>query len=77
MENHDKNANPWMIAAYISGAGILLAFYIVVGFLGSRWLAERFDGPNYWIAIGSIIGLILGIANISILIYKFMGEQDG
>ncbi|GGF95875.1 AtpZ/AtpI family protein [Paenibacillus aceti] len=77
MDNHDKNSNPWMYAAYISGAGTMLAVYIVIGYLGARWLAERFDGPNYWVAIGSIVGLLLGITNISIIFYKFMEEQDG
>ncbi|MUG46775.1 AtpZ/AtpI family protein [Paenibacillus woosongensis] len=73
----DNNGNLWIAAAYISGAGFLLAMYIVVGFWSARWLTERFDGPNYWIAIGAIAGLVLGIVNIFVLIKKFLGAQNG
>ncbi|WP_019635566.1 AtpZ/AtpI family protein [Paenibacillus fonticola] len=77
MKIPDNNGNPWIAAAYISGAGFLLATYIVVGFLSAKWLAERFDGPNYWIAIGAITGLVLGIVNVFVLIKKFLGAQNG
>ncbi len=77
MRRNDNNVNPWFMGAYIGGAGVMLAVYIVAGYWGSKWLAEWLDGPRYWIAIGTIIGLLLGIANLFILIYKVVGEKDG
>ncbi|WHX48775.1 AtpZ/AtpI family protein [Paenibacillus woosongensis] len=77
MKIPDNNGNPWITVAAIGGAGFLLAMYIVIGFLGARWLVERFGGPNYWVAIGAIIGLLSGIVNIFVLIKKFLGAQNG
>lgn len=73
----NNNGNPWIAAAYISGAGFLLVISVFVGFFGARWLVEHFDGPRYWIAIGTIGGLLLGIVNIIVLIKKFVGAQNG
>ncbi|GIP51553.1 hypothetical protein J42TS3_05880 [Paenibacillus vini] len=66
-----------MIASYISGAGILLVIYILSGFLVSKWLVSYFEASKVWIALGLILGLLLGITNIIFLIYKFIGGQDG
>lgn len=33
MKNPKSQDNPWLIALYISGAGGLLAAYILIGFL--------------------------------------------
>lgn len=77
MNKSDKEVKPWMVASYVSGAGILLVIYILSGFLVSKWLVSYLKVSELWIALGTILGLILGIANIIVLIYKFMGEQNG
>ncbi|WP_410770617.1 AtpZ/AtpI family protein [Fontibacillus sp. BL9] len=77
MNNSDKEVKPWIIASYISGAGILLVIYILSGYFLSRWLVHHYGGSAVWIALGTILGLVLGIVNIIVLIYKFMGEQNG
>ncbi|RCX19127.1 hypothetical protein DFP94_105143 [Fontibacillus phaseoli] len=77
MNKSDKEVKPWIIASYISGAGILLVIYILSGYLLSRWLVYHYGGSEVWIALGTILGLVLGIVNIIVLIYKFMGEQNG
>ncbi|NMO94551.1 AtpZ/AtpI family protein [Paenibacillus lemnae] len=75
MKNPNSQDNPWMIALYIGGAGGMLAAYIVIGFFAGRWLMGVLDGPKYWLAIGTLTGLFLGILNISLLIKKFLGAQ--
>lgn len=77
MGTSNSNGNPWIVAAYISGAGFLLVISVFVGFFGARWLVEQWNGPRYWIAIGTIAGLLLGIVNIIVLIKKFVGAQNG
>jgi len=77
MSKSNKEVKPWMIASYISGAAVLLVLYILSGFLVSRWLVSHFGGSTLWIALGTTLGLVLGIANIIVIIYKFMGEQNG
>ena len=77
MGNPKRNDNPWFMALYISGAGGLLTTHILIGFFISRWLMGLWEGPKYWIAIGSISGLVLGISNIIILIKIFLGEKNG
>ena len=77
MRQPKRNDNPWLTALVISGAGGLLATYILIGFFVGKWLTILFEGPQYWIAIGIISGLILGILNIILLIKRFLGEQDG
>lgn len=72
--NQDK---PWMIALYIGGAGFMLAAYITVGFFIGKYAVHQFAAPNYWLAIGCLVGLILGIANIILFIKKFVGEDNG
>ncbi|MNI01653.1 putative F0F1-ATPase subunit [compost metagenome] len=77
MGTSNSDGKLWVVAAYISGAGFLLVISVFVGFFGTRWLVEQFDGPRYWIAIGTISGLLLGIVNMIVLIKKFMGAQNG
>ncbi|MEC0092540.1 ATPase F0F1 [Paenibacillus macquariensis] len=77
MDNPQRNDNPWFMALYIGGAGGILATYILIGFFAARWLVGMVEGPRYWIAIGTISGLVLGSFHIVMLIKKMMGEQDG
>jgi ATP synthase protein I len=77
METPKRGDNPWFLALYISGAGTLLATYIIIGFFISRGLMVMWEGPRYWIAIGTITGLILGTTHMGMLIKKFLGEQNG
>ncbi|MCM3786054.1 ATPase F0F1 [Neobacillus mesonae] len=71
--NQDK---PWLIALSIGGSGILLAAYITIGFFAGRWLMNLMNGQAYFIAIGCMVGLVLGVLNIAIFIKKFLGEQN-
>ncbi|MEK3733151.1 MULTISPECIES: AtpZ/AtpI family protein [Paenibacillus] len=73
MKNPRSQDSPWLIALYISGAGGMLAAYIVVGFFVGRWLMLQLDGPRAWLAVGTVTGLFLGILNIALLIKKFLG----
>lgn len=77
MKKSNKEVKPWIIASYISGAGTLLVVYIMAGFWITRWLVSHYGGSMQWVALGTILGLVLGIVNIIVLIYKFMGEQNG
>lgn len=76
MKNPKKQDSPWLIALYISGAGGLLTVYILLGFFVGKWLGGLLDGPKLWLAIGSLVGLFLGILNIALLIKKFLGAQS-
>lgn len=64
-------------ALIIGSAGTLLAAYIIIGFFAGKWLRNVLNGDNYWLAIGTISGMILGIVNVVLLIKKFLGEQNG
>ena len=61
----------------IGSAGTLFAAHIIIGFFVARWLQNQLDGPSYWLAIGTITGMVLGIVNVVLLIKKFLGEQNG
>ena len=77
MRKSDKEVKPWVIASYISGAGMLLVVYILSGFLISRWIVMHYEVSAAWIAVGTSAGLILGFVHIIVLIYKLMGDQNG
>lgn len=77
MDNPQNNDNPWYLALYIGGAGGILSTYILIGFFTARWLVNALEGPRYWIAIGTISGLVLGSFHIAMLIKKWIGEQNG
>lgn len=77
MDNPQNNDNPWYLALYIGGAGGILSTYILIGFFTARWLVNALEGPRYWIAIGTISGLVLGSFHIGMLIKKLIGEQNG
>ncbi|MHA0856269.1 AtpZ/AtpI family protein [Paenibacillus sp. CMAA1364] len=72
-----RNDNPWQMALYISGAGGMLATYILLGFFISKWLVGIWEGPKYWMAIGTISGLVVGTSHLFMLIKRTMGEQNG
>ncbi|MRN54244.1 AtpZ/AtpI family protein [Paenibacillus monticola] len=73
-----KNMDSLGRAALVLGsAGTLLASYIIMGFFVARWLRDRLAGPDYWLAIGTIAGMVLGIVNVVLLVKKFLGEQNG
>lgn len=76
MKMSNRNDRPWRTALSISGAGVLLALYILIGFYVGKWLADALNGSKLWLAAGSIVGLCLGIVNIIYLVKTFMGEQD-
>jgi len=61
----------------IGSAGTMLAAYIIIGYFVAKWLQNQWNGPGYWLAIGTITGMILGIINVILLIKKFLGEQNG
>lgn len=77
MDNPRNNDNPWYLALYIGGAGGILSTYILIGFFIARWLINALEGPRYWIAIGTISGLLMGSFHIAMLIKKLIGEQNG
>ncbi|MFP4975415.1 ATPase F0F1 [Paenibacillus sp. CN-4] len=77
MDNRNNKDSLARTALVLGSAGTLLAAYIVIGFFVSRWLVGLLDGPGYWLAIGTITGMILGIVNVVILIKRYLGEQDG
>lgn len=77
MKKSDKEVQPWVIASYISGAGILLVAYIMSGFWVSKWIVSYYEVSTAWIAVGTSAGLILGVVNIIVLIYKLMGDRNG
>lgn len=76
---NEKNSRDSLLqtALVIGSAGTMLAAYIVIGFFAARWLRNLMEGPQYWLAIGTITGMILGIVNVVLLIKKFLGEQNG
>lgn len=63
-------------ALTIASAGTLLAIYIVIGFFVARWLKDMMDAPRYWLAIGPITGMVLGVIHVALLIKKMLGEQN-
>lgn len=77
MRKSDKEVQPWVIASYISGAGILLVIYIMSGFWVSKWMVSHYEASTAWIAVGTSAGLLLGLINIIVLIYKLMGGRNG
>lgn len=76
MKMSNRNDRPWLVALSISGAGVLLAMYILLGFYAGKWISNASDGSKLWLGVGSIVGLCLGIVNIIYLVKKFMGEQN-
>ncbi|AJS60410.1 ATPase F0F1 [Paenibacillus sp. IHBB 10380] len=77
MNEPNNNNNIWQTALHLGTAGGLLSTYILIGFFGGRWLRGLYNGPSYWLAIGTISGLVLGAIHVFVLIKKFLGEQDG
>ncbi|MEK5257229.1 MULTISPECIES: AtpZ/AtpI family protein [Paenibacillus] len=77
MKEQNSRDSLLQTALIIGSAGTILAAYIVIGFFAARWLKDLMEGPKYWLAIGTITGMILGIMNVVLLIKKFLGEQNG
>ncbi|WP_339318541.1 AtpZ/AtpI family protein [Paenibacillus sp. FSL R10-2734] len=77
MKEQNSRDSLLQTALIIGSAGTILAAYIIIGFFAARWLKDLMEGPRYWLAIGTITGMILGIVNVVLLIKKFLGEQNG
>ncbi|KTD83897.1 AtpZ/AtpI family protein [Paenibacillus etheri] len=77
MKEQNSRDSLLQTALIIGSAGTILAAYIIIGFFAARWLKDLMEGPKYWLAIGTITGMFLGIVNVVLLIKKFLGEQNG
>ncbi|MNW69303.1 putative F0F1-ATPase subunit [compost metagenome] len=77
MKEQKDEAGLLKTALVLGSAGTLLAAYIIIGFFAARWLRHLLDGPKFWLAAGTITGMVLGIVNVVLLIKKFLGEQNG
>ncbi|MGZ9586325.1 AtpZ/AtpI family protein [Paenibacillus marinisediminis] len=73
MKSSNDNENLWRIALAISGMGLTLVVYILLGYFVGYGLVQIWDGPKLWLGIGAIVGMFLGIANIIWLVRKFIG----
>ena len=73
MKSSNANENLWRIALAISGMGITLVSFILLGSFVGYGLVRLWDGPKLWMGIGAIVGMFLGIANIIWLVRKFIG----
>jgi len=72
-----RNRSVLTTALYISGAGIMFAVWIILGYWLAEWTVNRFGAPPLVKALGAIAGMVLGIVNIILLVKRFLGEQDG
>lgn len=76
MRPSNSNDNLWRIALAISGMGVTLVAFIVLGIVIGHSLVKLWDGPRLWIGLGAIAGLIFGILNIIWLVRKFIGGTE-
>ena len=71
--NSNDNENVWRITIAISGMGVTLVVYILIGYFAGYGLARMMNGPKLWNGLGAIVGMLLGIVNIIWLVRKFIG----
>lgn len=48
----------------------MLAAYITTGFLIARYAVHQLAAEPYWLAIGCLAGMMLGIGNIVLIILR-------
>lgn len=73
MMSSKSKENVWLIALAISGMGVTLIAFILLGYFAGLWASRIWDGPKLWRGLGAIAGMFLGIANIIWLVRKFIG----
>jgi len=72
-----RNRSALITALYFSGAGILFAVWIILGYGLASWTVNQFGAPPFVKALGAIAGMIVGIVNMILLVKRYLGEQDG
>lgn len=75
MQKRKSENNPWRAMGIAGAFAADLAICILLGYLGGRWLSNRMDGEKIYVALGALLGLIVGIASVIVLIRYYL--KDG
>jgi|GEM_PF-769599 len=76
MKKKSNKDNPLLAAGLVGMLGFQVALCIFLGYLGGKYVAERFNMTG-WIVGGVLIGLAVGIISAILVIMKVMGGSDG
>jgi uncharacterized protein YqgC (DUF456 family) len=74
MQNRNSNDNPWRAAGLVGAVSADLVVCIVLGYLGGSWLSDRM-GEQKYVAIGTLVGLFVGIISVMLLIRFYVKDS--
>ena len=76
MAGRDDSRNPWRAYALVSGIGLQMAFCVLLGLFGGKWLDGVLGTSPWFLLLGLLLGLAAGIWGIVVLAKQFSGESE-
>jgi uncharacterized membrane protein YhaH (DUF805 family) len=73
MDKKGKGDNPWRAAGMVGVMGADVAICVTLGFFLGRWLG----GSTVWVAVGTLVGLAVGILTCVVLVKRLLEDSDG
>ncbi|MDQ1911224.1 AtpZ/AtpI family protein [Paenibacillus sp. GD4] len=78
MKRFRSKDNPWRAVAMLGGIGVDLGVCMLAGFWLGDWFSDYRGGEPIWIALGMMLGFILGIVSVVLIIRRVMqGGSNG
>jgi len=65
--------NPWRAAALVGAMGADVAVCVTLGY----FLGRLAGGTPVWVAVGTLVGLAVGILTCFIMVKRLLEDSDG
>ncbi|GIX05829.1 MAG: hypothetical protein KatS3mg115_0232 [Candidatus Poribacteria bacterium] len=71
-ESRDPRKSQWVKLSEYSALALTLAFCVLLGLFGGRWIGRKLGNEE----VGTLVGLLIGIAAAGVELYRAVREID-
>lgn len=75
MQKRKSDDNPWRAAGLVSAVSADMIVCILLGYVGGSWLSGKMGGQKIYVAVGTVVGLFVGIVSVILLIKYYLKDS--